>query len=72
MKSVLSHFLVAYLAVGVVHGWLISLTIPAMNWIGVTTYAIIWPSFFYCAPVERDCNPLEVFPMSIQAWMFTF
>lgn len=71
-RFVASHLATAYLGAGVAHGYLLSLSIPALNWFGILVYALLWPTFIYCAPLERECKPLDVLPMSVQALMFTF
>jgi len=68
----LTHAVAAYIGAGLSNGYLLSLSIPAMNWFGVAVYASIWPSFIYCAPVARECKPLELMPMWFQSMMFTF
>lgn len=72
MRWIISHLVTAYFAVGLSHGILLSISIPAMNWFGIAVYATIWPHFIYCAPVARECRPLEAWPMWLQSMMFTF
>lgn len=72
MRWLFTHSITAYLAVGISHGVLLSMSIPAMNWFGVAAYATTWPRFMYCAPVARDCDPLSSWPMWLQSMMFTF
>lgn len=72
-RTWLTHFLAGYASVGLVNGYIMSLAIPAMNYLGVFFYALTWPGFIVCARMEISgaCGPLDWMPVWMQAWMFT-
>lgn len=72
MRQVATHALALYLGAGIFGGTLMAQAIPAMNWLAVAVYAALWPGFVYCAPVARDCDVMDIFPMWAQSLMFTF
>lgn len=71
MRQIATHIAAAYLGAGFFGGLLMAASIPAINVFGIAIYMAIWPRFIYCAPVARECNPLEAFPQWFQALLFT-
>ena len=49
MRHILISVVYMYLGAGLFGGLMMKQAIPAMNWLGVTYYALTWPEFVYCA-----------------------
>lgn len=57
----------SYFIIGFGGGLLLAAAIPAMNFWGVTYYALTWPAFVYCAKTNCDVMP----PVSISRHFYT-
>ena len=56
MRSVISHALAVYIGAGLFAGFILQVSIPAINALGIGYISITWPMQIYCAPAARQCG----------------